>query len=58
MLSNSEGKFICKQCGKELNYNGIWDSYFCESCNEWAEEKCSDINCTYCAERPDTPIQK
>lgn len=44
----------CK-CGTEQKYNANYDSYYCELCNKWLEEKCNDPECEYCIGRPDKP---
>lgn len=37
-------------------YNMEFDTNYCESCNSWLEDKCNDINCEFCKNRPVTPI--
>ena len=32
------------------------DAKACLSCNQWLEQACSDPNCPYCVNRPDTPL--
>ena len=45
----------CPTCSKPTAYNGLEDSYACLGCNKWLEAKCSDLACTYCTNRPETP---
>lgn len=33
-------------------YSSIFDATYCKSCNSWLEDKCEDINCEYCNNRP------
>jgi len=42
-------------CGNKKSYSQEYDTYYCEVCNKWLEEKCSDITCEYCISRPPTP---
>lgn len=46
----------CAACKANLIYYDAFDTYFCPKCNEWTEPKCSDPSCTYCPNRPDTPL--
>ena len=32
-----------------------YDAWACRDCNEWLEEKCGDLTCPYCKDRPETP---
>lgn len=45
----------CDKCGMLTEYSKKYDAYFCPDCDLWAEGKCEDENCEYCAERPETP---
>jgi len=47
---------LCSTCKSDLDYSDDFDAYFCPNCNEWAESKCSDPSCSYCATRPDRPL--
>lgn len=47
----------CPKCSSEKQYNDQYDAYYCELCNQWLEEKCYDVKCEYCAERPEKPSQ-
>ena len=38
-------------------YSEEYDSYYCETCNEWYESTCDDPTCEYCVERPTTPLR-
>lgn len=46
----------CKMCKFNFVYHEMYDAYFCPNCNEWAESKCNDKNCKYCANRPHHPL--
>lgn len=45
-------------CGKLLTYSKKYDTFYCRSCNEWLEAKCSDDKCMYCKTRPETPLNE
>ena len=32
-----------------------YDAYFCLECKVWLEDKCGDLECRYCKDRPDIP---
>lgn len=34
-----------------------YDAYYCGPCDEWAEEKCGNETCEFCAWRPERPSQ-
>ena len=36
----------------------MYDSYYCESCNEWLENSCTDSNCKFCKQRPEKPNEE
>jgi hypothetical protein len=38
-----------------ISYDQHYDSYFCQTCNIWAEPACSDERCRYCRQRPAVP---
>lgn len=38
-----------------LGYNVGFDSYYCETCDLWAEPACADEHCGYCRRRPSAP---
>lgn len=42
--------------GCKLKYSRRWDAYWCLSCDEWAEPKCKDKDCEYCADRPEHAV--
>ena len=50
-------KNVCVDCGTERSYNETYDTYYCESCNKWLEEKCSDPECEFCLTRPNSPFE-
>ncbi len=39
----------------DLSYDEEFDSYYCETCNIWADPLCTDSRCTYCKRRPVVP---
>ena len=49
---------FCNKCGSEHQYSNKYDSYYCELCNKWLEEKCSDTECDFCAIRPNKHSQE
>ena len=46
---------FCETCGSEKLYNKKHDALYCELCNKWIEEKCSDPKCEFCQNRPKKP---
>jgi hypothetical protein len=48
-------KNFCSTCSSERQYSEKYDAHFCELCNKWLEDKCSDPGCFFCAERPEKP---
>jgi len=40
---------------RALSYHQHYDSYFCETCDIWAEPSCTDVRCQYCRQRPVVP---
>ena len=46
---------FCPNCKSEKLYSKQYDAFYCELCNVWLEEKCEDIPCDICENRPDTP---
>ena len=51
-------KHSCPKCRKIKSYSNMYDSYYCESCNEWLENSCTDSNCKFCKQRPEKPNEK
>jgi len=47
----------CDHCGRLTEYNEKHDAWYCPVCDEWAEVKCSDPECRFCAGRPDKPSE-
>lgn len=48
----------CPKCGQKM----VWlvyeyDAKACIICNEWIDAVCSDKNCFYCSNRPQTPYE-
>lgn len=50
--------FDCPVCNKTRLYFEKYDSYYCESCKEWSEERCDDDTCNYCTNRPANPTNE
>ena len=46
----------CIHCGSGQGYNEQYDAYYCEPCNAWMEEPCTDPDCEFCATRPEKPV--
>lgn len=47
---------LCKICKTNLVYYDDYDANFCPKCNHWTENKCSDNDCGYCANRTAKPL--
>lgn len=45
----------CNKCENKASYSEKYDVYYCKNCNIWLEKKCSDSNCEFCTNRPDSP---
>ncbi len=45
----------CKVCLDLLAYNDEHDSIYCQTCDEWREGACDDLDCEYCLARPIKP---
>lgn len=45
----------CKHCGNDVLYSEEYDAYYCDPCNEWTEDICTDRDCEYCKNRPNRP---
>jgi hypothetical protein len=45
-------------CGPNCvaSHSEEYDTYYCETCNEWSESTCDDPTCEYCVNRPPTPL--
>lgn len=46
---------MCSVCLEPLAYHDEHDAQYCQSCDEWREEVCSDPTCEYCLARPKKP---
>lgn len=55
-MDNPSSNF-CSACGSEKTYSSKYDAYYCELCNIWLEQKCSDTTCHFCTTRPEKPSQ-
>ena len=40
---------------RAISYDQHFESYFCETCDIWAEPACRDSRCQYCRQRPVVP---
>ena len=40
---------------RAVSYDQHFDSYFCQTCDIWAEPSCNDARCHYCRQRPVVP---
>jgi len=47
---------ICITCGIEGTLSLKYDAYFCPKCTTWLEIKCGDSKCSFCNNRPTTPM--
>jgi hypothetical protein len=46
-------KKLCCQMSKA--YSEKYDCYYCDTCNIWLEDICTDRDCEFCKDRPLTP---
>lgn len=46
----------CNDCFVPLSYSKEFDACYCEPCNKWEEEACTDPSCEYCEMRPIRPL--
>lgn len=51
------GGMVCSICGNSSFYFYRFDADCCLGCNIWLSEKCSDPGCTYCSQRPESPLE-
>lgn len=47
---------LCNECNHQQIYYEKYDAFFCASCNQWKEERCSDPQCSFCRNRPEFPM--
>jgi hypothetical protein len=45
----------CPKCDTTVSYSEEYDTHYCESCNEWLEDICTDRDCEFCNSRPAKP---
>jgi len=45
----------CAECEGLLLYFDKYDALCCPRCNLWHDSMCGDVNCEFCANRPETP---
>jgi hypothetical protein len=58
IIADKDGNRICKKCKTEVSYSEKFDTYYCEKCNLWLEERCVDPLCKLCVTRPIRPVKK
>ena len=44
-------------CLGSPKYNQKHDANYCPKCDSWLEKVCDDINCSFCKDRPEKPIE-
>lgn len=49
-------ELVCTQCSCKQFYYEIYDAEYCPICNIWLSSQCSDLNCEYCTNRPEKPL--
>jgi len=55
---NKKGEDVCTRCERVVSYSEDFDTFYCEQCNLWLEERCVDPLCDICPGRPIRPIKK
>lgn len=45
----------CPKCRTLKSYAEDFDSWYCQTCNEWLEDICNNSDCEFCKNRPLTP---
>lgn len=53
-LNDNNNANFCR-CGYKKLYSAEFDSYYCEKCNEWLEDVCTDRDYVYCNNQPNRP---
>ena len=48
----------CTLCNHITILSTNYDAFYCGVCNLWAENKCTDSDCSYCGKRPEKPLKK
>lgn len=48
------GRIVDRDCGEGLAYSELYDARYVIATGQWIEEKCSDADCRYCKDRPET----
>ena len=38
-------------------YNGQYDAHYDDEKDEWLEDKCDDLDCEFCKDRPTKPSE-
>jgi hypothetical protein len=47
---------MCDCPRKFTKYNEEYDAKYCSKCGEWIDEKCTDEDCSFCSNRPETAL--
>lgn len=47
----------CEECGEKLILLFRYDADCCPGCNRWIDPRCSDPECPFCQNRPQTPAE-
>lgn len=47
-----------KETYDPVAYSHKYDSYYNPDTGEWLEQKCSDPDCEFCADRPDNALEE
>ena len=48
---------ITHNCEHPRSYCPRFDAYYCERCDVWKEDRCSDPDCEFCKGRPEKPSE-
>ena len=55
---NNKGEDVCSRCDETVSYSDEFDTFYCDNCNLWLEERCVDPLCDVCPKRPIRPLKK
>ena len=45
---------ITTEDARDTSYSSKWDAFYYDDTKEWTEPRCSDPQCEFCKDRPDT----
>src|SRR5262249_3054145 len=45
----------CPQCNQIVSFSNRYDSFVCNTCDLWLEDRCTDWACEFCRFRPSHP---